>query len=123
MGAAGCTASLRACSPGAGRPTCTALLHRTEELPVLRVQVIKVWDMSGKLLAGPVTLTDFFGSQHSSGRFSNAFCAQFLLASLGPCHCHCCSACHMSLSRREGPVCCCLETSTVHARQLMSARW
>ena len=36
-------------------------------------QVLKVWDMGGKLLAGPVSLTDFFGPS-VTGRFSDAFC-------------------------------------------------
>ena len=36
-------------------------------------QVLKVFDMSGKLLGGPVSLTDFFG-QTVTGRFSDAFC-------------------------------------------------
>ena len=44
---------------------CLALL--------LMRQVLKVWDASGKLLAGPVSLTDFFG-QSVTGRFSDAFC-------------------------------------------------
>jgi hypothetical protein len=39
--------------------------------------VLKVWDMSGKLLAGPQTLTDFFGGKQG-GRFSGAFCALFI---------------------------------------------
>ena len=51
----------------------------------MHAQVIKVWDMSGKLLAGPVTLTDFFGTQRSAGRFSNAFCAQPALLLAAPC--------------------------------------
>ena len=40
----------------------------------MAVQVFKAYDMTGKFLAGPVSVIDFFGSQ-LGGRFTNAACA------------------------------------------------
>lgn len=36
-------------------------------------QVFKAYDISGKFLAGPVSVVDFFGSK-MGGRFTNAAC-------------------------------------------------
>lgn len=46
----------------------------------LAVQVFKAYDMSGKFLAGPVSVIDFFGSQ-LGGRFTNAACAPPIMLS------------------------------------------
>ncbi len=57
-----------------------ALVHEeldaliNEELGAPPVQVFKAYDMSGKFLAGPISIVDFFGSQ-LGGRFTNAACA------------------------------------------------
>ena len=74
---------LHACGPTYEPPLklCLAAAHApnirdrlTRYVPLLRMrQVLKVWDASGKLLAGPVSLTDFFGKS-VTGRFSDAFC-------------------------------------------------
>jgi hypothetical protein len=39
----------------------------------LPYQVFKAYDMSGKFLAGPVSVIEFFGSK-MGGRFTNAAC-------------------------------------------------
>lgn len=57
-----------------------ALVHEeldaliNEELGAPPVQVFKAYDMSGKFLAGPISVIDFFGSQ-LGGQFTNAACA------------------------------------------------